>query len=276
MKSTLLFMKNRRYASSTIQAYRTEILKFIRYCSRKSWQPSDVQDHLIQQYLFDEFTVLKRSRSAQNIAVSALKLYFRNEFDKEIGLHIHLRPKREKHLPDVLSSVEVKAILGNIRNLKHRCIFYVIYSGGLRISECLHLKIEDIDSGRMVIHIRQSKGAKDRDVPLSRTCLESLRSYYRMHRPKNYLFEGKNGYPYSASSVRKVLKKSVEKSAIQKQVTVHTLRHSYATHLLENGTDLRLIQELLGHSSSRTTELYTHVSQATKQAIPKPLDSLGL
>jgi integrase/recombinase XerD len=177
-----------------------------------------------------------------------------------------LRPKREKRLPDVLSPEEVKSILESIQNLKHRCIFYVIYSGGLRISECLKLKIHDIDSERMVIRVRQSKGAKDRDVPLSPTCLISLRSYYKMYRPETYLFEGKKGYPYSASSVRKVLKRAVYKNAIKKRVTVHTLRHSYATHLLENGTDLRLIQELLGHSSSRTTELYTHVSQASKQA----------
>jgi len=152
----------------------------------------------------------------------------------------------------------------------------LIYSGGLRISEVTSLKLTDIDSKRGVIRIRESKGAKDREVPLSQKALEQLRVYYKEFKPSEYLFEGQFGGQYSTRSIQSVFRKTIKTCGIKKKATVHTLRHSYATHLLENGTDLRIIQELLGHKSSKTTELYTHVSQRTKQKIPNPLDQLEL
>lgn len=179
-------------------------------------------------------------------------------------------------MPNVLSQSEVQNLLRSISNSKHGTIFYLIYSAGLRISEVTSLTLRDIDSTRGVIRIQNSKGAKDREVPLSRIALEQLRKYYREYKPSEYLFEGQFGGQYSTRSIQAVFRKALESCGIQKKATVHTLRHSYATHLLENGTDLRIILELLGHKSSKTTEIYTDVSHQTKQKIPNPLDQLEL
>lgn len=216
------------------------------------------------------------SRSYQNQVVNALKLFYRAEYNRDIGQVVLLRPKREHKLPNVLSQKEVQAILSAFTNSKHKTIFYLIYSGGLRISEVTSLKLKDIDSKRDVIRIRESKGAKDREVPLSQKALEQLRLYYKEYKPTEYLFEGQFGGQYSTRSIQTLFRKALKACGIKKKATVHTLRHSYATHLLENGTDLRIIQELLGHKSSKTTELYTHVSRQTKQRIPNPLDQLEL
>ncbi|GGI24374.1 tyrosine-type recombinase/integrase [Pedobacter mendelii] len=171
------------------------------------------------------------------------------------------RPRPEHKLPNVLSKEEIKLILEALTNIKHKTMLSLIYSCGLRRSELLHLKPTDIDSKRNLIFIKQSKGKKDRIVPLSLKILEMLREYYKLYHPKVWLFEGqKTENLYSEKSLQSVLKQALSKAKIIKPVTLHWLRHSYATHLLENGTDLRYIQELLGHNSSKTTEIYTHVS----------------
>ena len=177
-------------------------------------------------------------------------------------------------MPNVLSKEEVKKILEAHVNLKHRAMLSLIYSCGLRRSELLHLKSTDIDSKRNIVIIRQSKGRKDRIAPLSPKILDLLRDYYKMYKPKNYLFEGKTEEQYSEQSLQSVLKQALKKVNITKPVTLHWLRHSYATHLLESGTDLRYIQELLGHNSSKTTEIYTHVSTKSLQQIKSPFDDL--
>jgi integrase/recombinase XerD len=175
----------------------------------------------------------------------------------------------------VLSKEEVKAILEAHHNIKHKAMLSLIYSCGLRRSELLNLRPADIDSKRNIVIIKQSKGKKDRITPLSPKILELLRNYYKVYRPVNFLFEGQEpGSQYSEQSLQKVLKTALEKTKINKPVTLHWLRHSYATHLLESGTDLRYIQELLGHNSSRTTELYTHVSTKSLQQIRSPFDDL--
>ena len=185
------------------------------------------------------------------------------------------RPRREKTLPNVLSKEEVKAILEAPTNLKHRSMLSLIYACGLRRSELLNLTFKDIHTERNLLIVKQSKGKKDRIVPISNKIINLLRDYYKAYRPKNWLFEGQNGgEKYSEESLAKVLKQSLTKTNIQKPVTLHWLRHSYATHLLENGTDIRYIQELLGHSSSRTTEIYTHVSTRNIQNIVSPFDML--
>jgi integrase/recombinase XerD len=185
------------------------------------------------------------------------------------------RPRREKTLPNVLSKEEVKAILEAPSNLKHRSMLSLIYACGLRRSELLNLTFKDIHTERNLLIVKQSKGKKDRVVPISNKIINLLRDYYKAYRPKNWLFEGQNGgEKYSEESLAKVLKQSLIKTKIQKPVTLHWLRHSYATHLLENGTDIRYIQELLGHSSSRTTEIYTHVSTRNIQNIVSPFDML--
>ena len=185
------------------------------------------------------------------------------------------RPKSSKILPNVLSKEEVKMILQAIGNLKHKAMLSLIYSCGLRRSELLKLRPGDIDAKRMLVIIKQAKGRKDRIVPLSQKILDILREYFKVYAPKYWLFEGQDGQSaYDERSLQNVLKQALQRSKINKPVTLHWLRHSYATHLLENGTDLRYIQEILGHSSSRTTEIYTHVSTRSIQNVISPYDSL--
>ena len=185
------------------------------------------------------------------------------------------RPRREKRLPNVLSKQEIKAILEAPTNLKHRAMLSLIYACGLRRSELLNLSLSDVHSDRNLLFIRQSKGKKDRVVPISNKIIEMLREYYKAYKPKEWLFEGQiPNTKYSEKSLENVLKQSLFKTKIIKKVSLHWLRHSYATHLLERGTDLRYIQELLGHSSSRTTEIYTHVSTKRIQQIRSPFDDL--
>jgi len=177
-------------------------------------------------------------------------------------------------LPDIFSLNEVKTLLNETKNLKHKAILATIYGLGLRISELIHLKISDIDSDRMVVFIRQAKGKKDRTVMLPENLLKLLRNYFLKYNPKTYLFQGQSSPQYSASSIRKILRKSVEKTGITKKVKVHTLRHSFATHLLENGTDVRIIQKLLGHNNLNTAMIYTQVANSTISKVKSPLDLL--
>jgi len=204
------------------------------------------------------------------------KFYYERVLGGQRKIYYVERPKTEKTLPTVLSESEIVDILKNLKNLKHKTIIITIYSGGLRIGELMRLKVNDIDSDRMQILIRQSKGKKDRFTLLAEKTLKILRLYYDEYKPKEYLFEGQNGGMYSARSIQTILKAAVAKTSIKKHVTVHTLRHSFATHLLENGTDVRYIQSLLGHSSSKTTEIYTHVTTKGMEKIKSPLDKLNI
>ena len=182
------------------------------------------------------------------------------------------RPMKKERLPQVLAKEEVLDMINCTRNLKHRCIIKLLYSAGLRRSELLNLKLVDIESARMLIKIKDGKGKKDRYTLLSNGLLDELRTYYREYRPKKYLFEGNEGVRYSASSVAKIVARSAQWAKIKKPVTPHMLRHSFATHLLEQGVDLRYIQTLLGHNSSRTTEIYTHVAVNGLKSIKNLLD----
>jgi integrase/recombinase XerD len=187
------------------------------------------------------------------------------------------RPKREKKLPNVLSKEEVQSILKNTINIKHKAALSLIYSCGLRRSELLNLKLKDVDSKRNLLLIRNAKGKKDRIAPLSGKIVDLLRVYYKSYKPQTYLFEGwVENTKYSERSLEKVLKNSVKLANINKPVSLHWLRHSYATHLLESGTDLRYIQEILGHKSSKTTEIYTHVSSKQIANIKTPFDELEI
>ena len=185
------------------------------------------------------------------------------------------RPKKIQQLPQVLSLDEVKSIFDHVDNTKHRAILMTIYSAGLRVGELIQLRIRDIDSHGMRIWVREGKGVKDRITVLSPKLLEILRAYFKEYRPKEYLFEGPNQSMYTAGSVRKVLYRAVSKAGIRKKVVPHTLRHSFATHLLESGTNLRYIQTLLGHTNPKTTEIYTHVSTKNLEEIKSPLDLMN-
>lgn len=268
------YLSTRRYSQRTITLYQHYIKRFVRDVDATHIKL--LNDVEIMDYINKETREKKLSRSTQNILVNALKLYYKTEFGRELETELRLRPRKSKRLPQVLSTEEIKALFDATPNLKHRCMLQTIYAGGLRLQELLNLTLRDIDSDRMVIRIRQSKGAKDREVPLSKYLLNALRTYYRHYRPHKFLFEGNIGGQYSRSSVQKICKRALSKAGITKEVSVHGLRHSYATHLLESGTDLRIIQELLGHGSVKTTEIYTHVSLAMKSRIVNPLDKLLL
>lgn len=266
-------LSSKRYSDATIKSYSEAVSLFLRYFNHKAVDEISNDDVVA----FNNDYILARgfSSSYQNQFVNALKLFYAVVENRSMELELIHRPKAEKTLPNVLSKGEVKKILTVLGNLKHRSMLSLIYSCGLRRSELLHLKPTDIDSQRGIVTIRQSKGKKDRIVPLSPKILTMLRDYYLAYRPKVWLFEGQNsGEMYSEKSLQSVLKQALLKAKINKPVTLHWLRHSYATHLLESGTDLRYIQELLGHNSSRTTEIYTHVSTKSLQHIRSPFDDL--
>ena len=267
------YLTARRYSLSTVKTYSDAITTFLRFYAEKDLHKIS---NLDIEFFNNEY-ILKNSYSAsyQNQVVNAIKLFFKVVKDKVIAIELIQRPRREHKLPNVLSKEEVKSILSALSNQKHIMMLSLIYACGLRRSELLNLSLKDIHSDRNLIIIRQSKGKKDRIVPIGNKLIDSLRKYFIEFRPKKWLFEGQ--FPsekYSERSLELVLKKSVIIAKINKPVTLHWLRHSYATHLLESGSDLRFIQELLGHNSSRTTEIYTHVSTKSIQQIKSPFDDL--
>ena len=267
------WLQSKRYSESTIGTYIDSIQTFLRYYATKNLSEI-TNDDLIA---FNNNYILANNYSAsyQNQVVNAVKLFFRTIEDKQLYPELVHRPKTQKLLPNVLSKEEIKLILNAHGNIKHKAMLSLIYSCGLRRGELIALKLTDIDSKRGLVIIRQSKGRKDRVAPLSEKILELLRDYYNAHKPNVWLFEGQDKKSqYDERSLANVLKQALEKSGIPTPVSLHWLRHSYATHLLENGTDLRYIQEILGHSSSRTTEIYTHVSNHNIQRITSPFDNL--
>lgn len=265
------FFIRRRYSPRTISSYSHHIRLFLEFCHPTA--------QITHSEILDYFTYLASkdpvSASFQNMAVNAVQIYMKVVHNQKMPA-LSVRPRREKRLPTVLSEQEVVAILGQIENIKHKCILSLIYSAGLRISESIRLELHDIDRTRGLITIRQSKGKKDRHVPLSPKINILLDTYLKIYKPANYLFEGQTGGLYSQRSIQNILSKACKKANITKHTTVHTLRHSFATHLLEKGTDLRFIQEILGHSSSKTTEIYTHVSKTAIGGIRSPFDDLDL
>lgn len=267
------WMKHKRYSESTINTYADAVKQFLMYYSDRDIKSLSNDDMV--EFVHERIVKNKLSFSYQNQVVNGVKLFFREVEKSRIEIDKLQRPRREHKLPNVLSMEEVKAILTAPKNQKHRTMLSLIYACGLRRSELLHLKPIDIDSKRNLLIIRNAKGRKDRIVPLSDKLIKMLREYYIIYRPEVWMFEGQNkGEQYSEQSLQSVLKQSVVKCNIKKPVTLHWLRHSYATHLLERGTDLRYIQELLGHKSSKTTEIYTHVSTKSIQLIKSPFDDL--
>jgi integrase/recombinase XerD len=267
------WLLSKRYSPSTIKTYSEALKSFLIFYREKPVAEITNEDVII----YNNEYILKNNLSAsyQNQIVNAIKLFFQTIRETKMMVDKIHRPKRSKLLPNVLSKEEIKLILNAHSNIKHKTMLSLIYSCGLRRSELLNLKPADIDSKRGIVIIRQSKGKKDRIAPLSPKILDMLREYYIGFKPKTWLFEGQNeNTKYDERSLSNVLKQALTKSRINKPVSLHWLRHSYATHLLESGTDLRYIQELLGHSSSKTTEIYTHVSTKSIQQIKSPFDDL--
>jgi site-specific recombinase XerD len=260
------------YSPNTIRVYKDEMAALMRLLG--NFPVYGLTAAQIKSYLL--WLLQKRNLSETKVhsSLNAIKFYFEQVLHQtKMFLEIP-RPKRPLKLPTVHSQNEIKNILNAKENMKHKTMLMTGYAAGLRISEIVKLKPGDIDSERMVIYIRSGKGKKDRQVSLSTVLLKQLRVYYTQFKPKEYLFEGADGGPYSVRSLQKVFQSAKQLSGNQKTGGIHSLRHSYATHLMENGTDIRIIQELLGHNSLRTTERYTHVSRKLISKIESPLDRL--
>lgn len=267
------YLRSKRYSESTIATYSEALKSFLVFYRTKAI--ADITNEDVIVYNNEYILKNKLSASYQNQIVNAIKLFFQTIRETKMLVDKIHRPKRSKNLPNVLSKKEVKLILNAHSNLKHKMMLSLIYSCGLRCGELLALQPVHIDSKRNIVMLKNAKGKKDRIVPLSPLILEMLREYFKLYKPKTYLFEGQSiGAQYDARSLQLILKQALQKAGITKPVTLHWLRHSYATHLLESGTDLRYIQELLGHNSSKTTEIYTHVSTKSIQQIKSPFDDL--
>lgn len=266
-------LEARHYSINTCKTYISLFEKFLNAHKNKSLKQIDERD--IEGYL--KFLRLDgRSDSYINQMINSIKFYYEVVLGMPNRFYKVDRPQKKKSLPKVLSTEEVGDLINACNNIKHKCILSLLYSAGLRRSELLHLKIQDIDSKRMVINVINSKQGKDRKTLLAESVLQDLRQYYKAFKPKEYLFEGKYGGQYSPTSVARIVLNCAKKARINKTVTPHMLRHSFATHLLENGTDLRYIQELLGHNSSKTTEIYTQVATNTLKKIENPINFLNL
>ena len=263
-------LKLRNYSHKTLKAYRSCLRSFIAYFSPR--HPRELTNEDIRSYLL--YLIEKKlAASTINQVFNALRFLYVELYKMPFTIGNIPRPKNEKKLPNVLSQEEVLKIFSHVDNLKHKTLLMLIYSAGLRVGESVRLKISDIDGQRKMIHLHSAKGKKDRYTLLSDAVLETLRLYYKEYKPKEYLFEGQGERKHlSERSIQEVFHRAVKLAGIKKPISVHGLRHSFATHLLESGVDLRYIQELLGHSSSKTTEIYTHVSKKSLGKILNPLD----
>ncbi len=273
----LNYMWLKNYSEKTISTYHFYLHKFINTYSKSTLEQINqftvehidkYHEQMAQNRNYGPITI--------NQSVNAINLYYSKILKREVGSFTAIRPKKEKLLPKVWSLNDVQELIRGIDNLKQKTLITLIYSAGLRVGEALNLKISDVCSERMQIRVRQAKGQKDRYTILAENTLKLLREYYLEYKPKEYLFEGQYGGKYSATSIRNVLNEVIKKKKLNIVGSLHTLRHSFATHLLEGGTDLRYIQNLLGHSSSKTTEIYTHVSNAYLQKIKSPIDGLSI
>lgn len=260
------------YSPSTVKNYTSSLTQFLSFFESRNIR--DITKEEIEAFVYHQITKYGISESAQNTLINAVKAYYEHVLGRERTVYEIQRPKRSLTLPNILSKEEVKAILGSVENLKHRTVLMLIYSAGLRISEAINLRNRDIHSDEGYIFIKGAKNKKDRKTVLSPVLLAILRKYYKAYRPSYWLFEGQDGGQYSATSIQAVFRRAVEKSNSNPWATVHTLRHSFATHLLQKGTNLRYVQTLLGHESSKTTEIYTHILSISNKNIESPLDSI--
>ncbi len=263
------YMIRKGYSSNTIKSYYHLVNLYMR---RSSF---DLNIKNFNYYIFQQMS-LGKSHTHCNQMINAIKLFARFvEHPETTSFTYYERPKPEKKLPKVLSKNEVRLIIEATENIKHKTQLMIAYSCGLRVNEVSRLRLTDIDAERMIVTVEQSKGRKDRVTTLSELMLTQLRDYYVVYHPEYWLFEGQNeGKPITTRTLQRIFNDAVSKAGIRKYVTFHSLRHSFATHLLESGVDIRYIQELLGHANSKTTERYTHVSTRSLQNITNPLDTL--
>lgn len=264
------YLKGKRYSKSTVETYTYLVADFIEFHSKKQF--SNLNNRDVELFIEQVIVKQKFSISTQRQFISALKQFIVFHPETELNNLELERPSKSKKLPEVLSIEEIIKLIQVTRNLKHRAIIALLYSSGLRIGELINLKLSDLHVNRKQLHIKDAKGRKDRYTVLADSFLPLLQNYVISYEPKIFFVEGQIGKPYSASSVRKFLKRSCKLAKIERPVTPHTLRHSYATHLLEQGVGLRHIQELLGHSKPETTMIYTHVARKDLMKVKSPLD----
>lgn len=265
-------LKLKAYSFNTTKVYLQEfshLLYIIKDYPVENLTPERLRAYFL--YLIQNQSI---SETHLNSRINAVKFYFEKVLKRSRFFIDIPRPKKKWQLPKLLSWEDVKKMLDKTENPKHKLILKLCYGMGLRVSEIVNLKIQHIDTQRMQVLIEQGKGKKDRYVNLPESVLDELNLYHQMYQPKNYLFEGKQGGQYSIRSVQAIFKQAMNRAQIHKTVGIHSLRHSYATHLLEYGTDIRYIQELLGHNSIKTTMAYTHVSTYQKAKIKSPLDTM--
>ncbi len=270
------YMQLHNYSKSTFTTYHSLVLRYLN--TFKGHTLKQINNFGVQEIDSYHKTWMQQtspSPSLINQSINAIKLYHKVISNQVIDLKDVHRPLQNKNLPSIYSREEVKRIIEAISNLKHKAMIFLIYSAGLRVSELINMHVEDILVDRKMVFIRKSKGRKDRYTTLADKAMLMLNEYIKQYNPGIYLFEGQFGGQYSSTSIRNILKAAKRKSKVATRGSVHTLRHSFATHLLENGTDLRYIQELLGHNSSRTTEIYTHVTTLNISKITSPGDLLS-
>ncbi len=258
------------YSLHTVKNYRHSFIDFLKFY--KDEDVSTLTKADIEKYLYDRIKNHKISTSKQNIIINAIKFYYEQVLDRPREKYQITRPKTSKSLPNVLSVEEIQLLINSPKNMKHQLILYTIYSAGLRLSEVIDLRIEDIHLDEGYIFIKDAKGKKDRKTVLSNVLVEKITPYLAQYHPAYWLFEGSDGGQYSRSSIQAIFRRAVKSTGVNPWATPHTLRHSFATHLLQNGTNLRYIQSMLGHSSSKTTEIYTHVLNVNNRTILSPLD----
>jgi integrase/recombinase XerD len=261
-----------RYSHNTIRTYRQA---FFQYLMETDHALANTDREQIRDYLLKQIKTQKWSESTQNTFINALAFYFRKVASLDLDLK-NLRPREPKSLPNVLSEEEVVKILQACENTKHKTILMLIYSAGLRLSELISIRRDDLHFASNKIFVKSGKGKKDRYSLLSEKMKSQIQVYISEYRPRYWLFEGQTDEQYSVRSVQAILRRAVEKAGVNPFATVHTLRHSFATHLLERGTDIRYIQEILGHNSVKTTEIYTHITKKGGEQIKSPLDNLDL
>lgn len=265
-------LERKRYSPNTISAYTGYFKDFIREFGFENLGFISVKE--INAYLHRLITYDKISKPQQNLRVSSIKFYYEKVLGRDKVYYQIERPRKSRSLPKVLSEKDIIDMLATVKNLKHKAIIGTIYSSGLRRSELINLRIQDVEFSRCMVFIRGGKGKKDRTTVLSDSWSVILKQYLEDYKPNYWFYEGINRKRYSASSIVKIVKRAGERAGIKQRVTPHMLRHSFATHLLEQGIDIRYIQTILGHESSITTEIYTHVSKKSLAAIKSPLDTI--
>jgi len=264
----------KKYSVNTIRNYRNEFTRLLKLLGKIP--VADLTEEQIRSYLLWLIEKKNCSEAVVHTAINAIKFYFEQVLHNKRVVYYIPRPVKPQQLPRVHAKLKVGEMIMQAGNLKHRCMLMLAYSAGLRVSEIVNLEMADIDSSRMTIFVKRAKGKKDRVVGLSQVLLENLRNYFKEYRPMRYLFEGKPGEPYGVRSLQLVFAEVKKKAGVHMKGGIHTMRHSYATHLLEGGTDIRIIQDLLGHNSIKTTVRYTHVSIKNIQQVKSPLDDLNL